>query len=83
MNSSLKQKQLIEKRLVVCQGGGGVGEGWIGSMIFTNYYIHLMDKQQGPTVQPRNYIQNLVASYNREEYKKEYTVYNNHFMIAI
>ena len=42
-----------------------------------------MDKQQGPTIQPRNYIENLVANYNREEYKKEYTMCNNHLMIAI
>lgn len=24
-----------------------------------------------------------MASYNKEEYKKEYTMYNNHFMIPI
>ena len=33
----------------------GVGQGWTGSLELTdaNYYIQRVDKQQGPTVQPR------------------------------
>ena len=32
-----------------------------------------MDKQQGPTVKHRNYIQHPVLSHNGIEYKKECT----------
>ena len=36
-------------------------------------YIYRMDKQQGPTMKHRNYIQHPVLSHNGKEYKKECT----------
>ena len=43
MNLSTKQKQTHRHREQTCgyQGGGGVGEGWIGSLglVGANYYI--------------------------------------------
>ena len=36
--------------------------------------IYKIDKQQGPTVQHRNYVQYLVITYNGKEYEKEYNV---------
>ena len=37
--------------------------------------IYKIDKQQGPTVQHRNYVQYLVITYNGKEYEKEYICY--------
>ena len=43
MNLSMKQTQIHRHREQTCgsQGGGGVGEGWIGSLGLAgaNYYI--------------------------------------------
>ena len=52
MNLSMKQTHRHREHTGGCQGGGGVGEGWIGSLWLAdaNSYIYRMDKQQGPTV---------------------------------
>lgn len=37
-------------------GGGDVRDGWVGVWVGCKYYTR-MDKQQGPTISTRNYIQ--------------------------
>ena len=41
VNLSMKQKQAHREQTCGCQGGKGVGEGWIGSLGLAdaNYYI--------------------------------------------
>ena len=52
MNISMKEKQTHGEPTCGCQGGGGIGEGRIGSLALAdaNYYVYSMDKQQGPGV---------------------------------
>ena len=40
------------KKTDVVQREGGVGQGWTGSLELAdaNYFIYIVDKQQGPTV---------------------------------
>ena len=44
MNLSTKQKQMYRhgEQTCGCQGGGGMGERWTGSLglVHANYYIH-------------------------------------------
>ena len=49
----------------------GIGEGWIGNLgsADANYSIQ-MDKQEGPIMQCRNYIQYPVIHHNGKEYEK-------------
>ena len=53
MNLSTKQKQTHKHREQICgcQGGGGVWEGWTGSLGLSD--AKRTDKKQGPTVQHR------------------------------
>ena len=52
MNLSTKQTHRHREQTCGCQGGGRVGEGWVGSLglVDANYYIYRLDKQQGPAV---------------------------------
>ena len=53
VNLSMKQKQThrCKKQTCCCQRGGKLGDGSIGSLeLVIDYYICIMDKQQGPTV---------------------------------
>jgi len=82
-NISTKQVQTLrhKEQTCVCQGGGEVGEGWIGSLGLAdaNYSMYRMDKQQGPTpctrYCTRNNIQYPVINHNGKEYEKK-CVYN-------
>ena len=52
MNFPMKEKQTHRHRekILGCQGGGGVGEGWTGVLGLVDVnYMYRMDKQ-GPTV---------------------------------
>ena len=52
MNLSTNQTHRHREQTCGCQGGGGMGEGWLRKfgLADANYYIYRMDKQQGPTV---------------------------------
>ena len=84
MNLSTKQKQNHKHREQTCgcQEGGEWGpEGLVGSqgLADVNQYIR-MDKQQGPTVYHRVYIQYSMINHNGKEYEKGY-VCTNHFAV--
>ena len=70
MNLSTKQKQTHRYREQTCgceEGGGGRdGSGVCGQQMQT--IIYRMHKQQGPTVQHRNYIQYPIINHNGKEY---------------
>ena len=53
-----------------CQGEGEVGEGRIGSLGLADATPYKMDKQQGPTVERRNYIQYPVINHSGKEHEK-------------
>ena len=61
-----------------CQGGG-VGEGWIGSLRLAECKLLYREWINNNVLlsSTGNYIQYLVINYNRKEYEKEYIyVYN-------
>ena len=70
----MKQKQLQTQKtnlwLPKWKGGGGRDKSWVWHWQ-VQITVSKMDKQQGPSVQHRNYIQYLVISHDGEEYEKE------------
>ena len=50
---SAKQKQIMDMESSLVVARGGKGTGWTGSLgsVDRCKLLHLMDKQQGPTVQ--------------------------------
>ena len=68
----MKQNQGYGDQTVGCQGGGSWGKDGLGvwdQLLQT--IIYRMDKQQGPTVWPRELYQYPMISHNGKEYEKE------------
>ena len=82
MNLSTKQKQMHRQREQTCgcQGGGELGEEWIGSLgqADANYYIEReWINNKVLLYSTGNYIQYLVINHNGKEYEKDCTYMYN------
>ena len=76
MNLTTKQKQTHRHTKQTCgwQGGGGLGEGWIGrlGLADANYFIYIeWINDKVLLYSTGNYIQYPVIKHNGKEYKKE------------
>ena len=86
MNLSTKQKQTRRHREQTCgcQGGGKVGEGWIGEFGISRCKLLYIEWINNNVLlySTGNYILYPVINHNGKEYEKEYIyVYLSHFVV--
>ena len=86
MNLSMKQKQTQRHRDQTCGCQGREGQGRDGLGIWDQQMqtiIYKTDKQQGLTVQYKDYIQHPVINHNGKGYEKEYIYTPTHIYMCV